>query len=90
MFRKDLFITQQDENPMLRSIEGIYHQGRIDLLESDAGRFRGKGNRHVLGRWFCRSWATRNRRKSRGGFASASQTFAEDWDRPEMDVYDAV
>lgn len=51
---------------MVTSVEGIYHNGKVDLRE----------------RGICESQAAELRRRL--------AAFAEDWDRPEMAVYDGL
>jgi hypothetical protein len=75
---------------MLKSIEGIYRQGRIELLESPPANLEGKvivtflnaGSVDLAERGIDENHAADLRQRLK--------TFAEDWDRPEMDVYDAV
>jgi hypothetical protein len=75
---------------MLRSIEGIYRQGRIELLESPPSDLEGKvivtflsaGSVDLAERGIDERHAADLRHRLKA--------FAEDWDRPEMDVYDAV
>jgi len=74
---------------MLRSVEGVYRDGRVELLEPAPGDTEGQvivtflsgGKRVHLAEWgIDEAQAAELRHRS--------QTFAEDWDRPEMDVYD--
>lgn len=75
---------------MLKSCEGVYRQGKVELLEappSDAeGKvivtFLGTGSVDLAERGFDEHQAADLRQRLKA--------FAEDWDRPEMDVYDAV
>jgi len=75
---------------MLKSFEGVYRDGRIELLESpppEAGErvivtFLGSGSVDLSQRGIDERQAADMRQRLK--------TFAEDWDRPEMDVYDAV
>ena len=75
---------------MLKSIEGIYRQGRIELLESRPSDMEGKvivtflsaGSVDLAERGIDERHAADLRQRLK--------SFAEDWDRPEMDVYDAV
>jgi hypothetical protein len=75
---------------MLKSIEGIYREGRIELLESPPADLEGKvivtflsaGPVDLAERGIDENQAADLRQRLK--------TFAEDWDRPEMDVYDAV
>jgi hypothetical protein len=75
---------------MLKSIEGIYREGRIELLESPPSELEGKVIVTFLN---AGSVDLAERGIDEGHAADLRQrlkTFAEDWDRPEMDVYDAV
>ena len=75
---------------MLRSIEGVYRQGRVELLESPPADVEGKvivtflsgGAVDLKERGIDENQAADLRQRLK--------SFAEDWDRPEMDVYDAV
>lgn len=76
---------------MLQSVEGVYKDGKLELLESippgTEGRvivtFLGSATPVELGnRGIDRPQAEDLRRRL--------SAFAEDWERPEMDVYDAV
>ncbi|MDZ4658004.1 MAG: hypothetical protein SH868_10550 [Bythopirellula sp.] len=75
---------------MLRSFEGVYRQGRVELLEVLPPDLEGKvivtfmkaGSVDLVERGIDEHQAAdlRHRLKALG----------EDWDRPEMDVYDAL
>lgn len=83
---------------MLQSIEGIYRDGTIELSETPAeikesrviitflnenGEKKStKGNINLAERGISKEDAA----KQRAAFA----TFAEDWERPEMDIYDQL
>lgn len=75
---------------MLRSFEGVYRRGKIELLESPPSDMEGKvivtflegGPVDLAARGIDEHQAAELRRRLR--------PFAEDWDRPEMDAYDAV
>ncbi|HEX5471866.1 MAG TPA: hypothetical protein VFW73_08260 [Lacipirellulaceae bacterium] len=75
---------------MLKSIEGIFRQGRIDLLESAPADFEGKVIVTFL------SGGSVDLRQSgidehhAADLRQRLKSFVEDWHRPEMDVYDAV
>lgn len=75
---------------MLRSIEGIFREGKIELLESAPANLEGKV---II--TFLNSAPVDLAEKGISEEQAASlrerlRTFADDWDRPEMDVYDAV
>ena len=76
---------------MLRSVEGIYRDGKVELLEtpSDVNEARvivtflpkeGPIDLRALG------ISEEQAAETRWGFGAA----AEDWDRPEMDVYNGL
>jgi hypothetical protein len=75
---------------MLTSIEGIYRNGKVELLAPPPADAEGRvivtflsGKKVDLpDRGITEEKAADLRRRL--------STFAEDWDRPEMDVYDAV
>jgi hypothetical protein len=75
---------------MLRSIEGIYRQGRVELLESPPSGAEGKvivtflnvGAVDLAERGIDEHQAADLRQRLK--------TFGEDWNRPEMDIYDAI
>jgi hypothetical protein len=76
---------------MLKSVEGIYRDGKVELLEPAP---EGAGSRVIVTflsdaksidlteRGIDREQAADLRRRL--------AAFAEDWQRPEMDVYDAL
>ena len=75
---------------MLKSVEGIYRDGRVELLETPEGidearviiTFLPAGNVDLRERGIDESQAADLRARLR--------TFAEDWESPEMEAYDAL
>jgi hypothetical protein len=75
---------------MLRSIEGVYRHGKIELAESPPSELEGKvivtflngGSVNLAERGIDRQHAA--------GLRQRLKAFAEDWDRLEMDAYDAI
>lgn len=74
---------------MHKAIEGIYRNGKVELLESPPSSGESRvlvtflpGNRHVNLR---QAGMDENQATDLRG---RLQAFAEDWGRPEMDVYD--
>ena len=75
---------------MLKSIEGMYRDGKVELLESPPPDASGKviitflepGAIDLRDRGFDTAQAADLRRRLK--------TFSKDWDRPEMDVYDGI
>ena len=76
---------------MLTTVEGIYRNGKIELLEAapDVGDVRvivtflpKKGPIDLRERGICEAQAADLRRRL--------QTFAAGWESPEMDVYDEL
>jgi len=75
---------------MLKSVEGIYRAGKIEFLESPPANVEGKVIVTFLGADLV-DLAERGIDEQRAtGLRQRLKTIAEDWDRPEMDVYDAV
>jgi hypothetical protein len=77
---------------MLKSVEGVYRQGRVELLESVP---EGAEGRVIV--TFVGSSGTTVDLAARGmgseqaaDLRSRLAAFAEDWQRPEMDAYDAL
>ncbi len=73
---------------MLNSIEGIYRKGKIDLEEAPPGV---QDDTPVIVT-FLRSGRTDLRERGIDKAAAAElrarlSTFSEDWDSPEMDIY---
>jgi hypothetical protein len=75
---------------MLKSVAGMYQAGKIEFLESPPEGAEGKvivtflnsGSVDLAERGIdCESAA---------GLRDRLKSIAEDWDRPEMDVYDVV
>jgi hypothetical protein len=75
---------------MLKSVEGIYREGRIELLESLPAALEGK----VIVTFLSPGAVDLTERgideRQAADLRQRLKTFAEDWDRPEMDVYDAI
>jgi hypothetical protein len=76
---------------MVRSIEGIYHNGKVELLESPPSASKAR----VIVTFLPAPTAATVRRKKMGLRQAADlrarlKTFQQDWDRPEMDAYDAL
>ncbi len=75
---------------MLRSFEGVFRNGRVELQELPPSDLEGKvivtflstGSVDLAERGIDEAQAADLRQRLK--------TFAADWDRPEMDVYDAV
>ena len=75
---------------MLNSVEGVYRDGKVELLEpappNATGRviitFMSAAPVDLAERGIDQAQAADLRRRL--------ATFADDWGRPEMDVYDAV
>jgi len=74
---------------MVKSVEGIYRDGKVELLEPLEGA---EGSR-VIVTW-VQPYASVDLREKGISSAQAADlrarlgTFAEDWDRPEMSAYD--
>ena len=75
---------------MLKSVEGVYRDGKIELLELPPPNAQGKvivtfldsGAIDLTSRGIDESQAADLRHRM--------HTFADDWNRPEMDAYDAI
>ena len=74
---------------MLKSIEGVFRNGKVELLEPAA---EAEGTRVVVTFLNPRSVVDLGQRgidpTAAADFRTRLAAFAEDWDRPEMDVYD--
>jgi len=62
---------------MVRSVEGLYRNGRVELIEP---LDEAEGSRVIV------TWVSADSVDLRERLA----TFAEDWDRPEMAAYDEL
>ena len=74
---------------MVKSVEGIYRNGKVELSEPIA---EAEGA-HVIVTWFQPNNSVDLRDKGIDESQAADlrqrlSSFAEDWDRPEMNVYD--
>ena len=75
---------------MLKSVEGVFRDGKIELLELPPSNAQGRvivtflesGGIDLRDRGIDESQAAELRHRL--------NTFAEDWSRPEMDAYDAI
>jgi hypothetical protein len=74
---------------MLKTVEGIYRDGKIELLETPNGV---DGVRVIV--TFLPGPVDRDARgideAQAADLRGRLKTFAEDWHRPEMDAYDAL
>lgn len=77
---------------MLRSVEGLYREGKIELLESVPEETAGR----VIVTFISSSepavdLAARGVTPEQAAdLRNRLAAFAEDWQRPEMDAYDAI
>lgn len=75
---------------MLSSVEGVYRDGRVELLEPAPPNATGR----VLVTFLSPAsvdLATRGiEERQAADLRRRLAAFADDWDRPEMDVYDAI
>jgi hypothetical protein len=75
---------------VLRSFEGVYREGKIELFEAPPSDMEGKvivtflsaGSVDLAERGIDENQAADLRQRLKA--------FADDWDQPEMDIYDAV
>ena len=75
---------------MLKTVEGIYRNGKVELLESPPDVIEA---RVVI--TFLTEGAVALEERGIDGEQAADlrtrlRTFAEDWERPEMEAYDAL
>ena len=76
---------------MFRSVKGIYKDGKVELLEKPAD----DGPASVIVTFLSENSEVDLRDRSIDESQAADlrarlRTFAEDWDRPDMDIYDAL
>lgn len=76
---------------MLKSVEGIYRDGKVELLEKP----RDVAESRVIVTFLSNHRVIDLRARGIGeeqaaGLRARLKTFAEDWERPEMDAYDAL
>ena len=74
---------------MLKSIEGVYRDGKVELAELPAGV---RDETRVIVTFLESGYVDLQTRGIHQAQAAALRerlsTFAEDWDSPEMDIYD--
>jgi hypothetical protein len=75
---------------MLKSFEGVYRQGRIELVESPPAGIEGKVIVTFLNGGTVDLTERGIDERQAADLRQRLKAFSEDWDRPEMDVYDAV
>jgi hypothetical protein len=74
---------------MWRSIEGVFRNGRVELLEPAPGDLEGRVIVTFLSGAKVINLAERGIDEHQAAdLRQRLKTFAGDWDRPEMDVYD--
>jgi hypothetical protein len=76
---------------MLQSVEGLYRNGKVELLETPPDVKEAR----VIVTFLTRPGAVDLRERGIDEAQAAElrwrfQTIAEDWERPEMDVYDEL
>lgn len=76
---------------MLKSVKGIYRDGKVVLLEAPSDLTEGK----VIVTFLAESGLVELQsrgidRQQAGDLRVRLSRFAEDWERPEMDAYDAL
>jgi hypothetical protein len=78
------------ESGMLNSYEGVYRDGKVELTQFPPADVEGKVIVTFLAAGLV-DLAEREIDESQAAdLRQRLKPFAEDWDRPEMDVYDAV
>ena len=75
---------------MLKSVAGIYREGKIEFLESPPENVDGRVIVTFLNPSSVDLAEKGIDNEHAAELRQRLKTFAEDWDRPEMDVYDAV
>jgi hypothetical protein len=74
---------------MWRSVEGVYRDGRVELLEPAPGDTEARVIVTFLPRAQVIDLAERGiDERQAADLRQRLKTFADDWDRPEMAVYD--
>jgi hypothetical protein len=75
---------------MLKSIEGVYRQGKVEFVETPPADLEGK----VIVTFLANGTVDLAERgidpEQAADLRGRLKPMAADWDRPEMDVYDAV
>lgn len=75
---------------MLKSLQGVYRDGKVELLESSPQGVEGRVIVTFLAEAESVDLAQRGiDRDQASDLRRRLSPFAEDWQRPEMDVYDA-
>lgn len=73
---------------MLKSVEGFYRNGKVELLESVPPNTQGKVIVTFLQPGAADLAAKGIDAEQAADLRQRLSTFAEDWDQPDMDVYD--
>jgi hypothetical protein len=74
---------------MLKSVEGVFHDGKVELLEPVPDKTSGR----VIVTFLPEAGSIDLRqlgisKEQAADLRARLSTFAEDWQRPDMDVYD--
>jgi hypothetical protein len=75
---------------MLKSFEGVYREGKIELFELPPSEMEGKVIVTFLGAGSVDLAERGIDERQAADLRQRLSAFSEDWDRPEMDAYDAV
>jgi hypothetical protein len=92
--RRHLPLSQLDTvragHSMLKSFEGVLRDGRVELIEPLPAGIEGKVIVTFVGAEQVNLSERGIDERQAADLRQRLKTFAEDWDRPEMDVYDAI
>ena len=75
---------------MYQSVEGIFKAGRIEFLEPPPTNLEGKVIVTFLNAGAIDLGERGIDEPQAADLRQRLKSFAEDWDRPEMDIYDAI
>ncbi len=75
---------------MLSSVEGVYRDGRVELLEPAPPNATGRVLVTFLAPALVDMAARGIDERQAADLRRRLAAFADDWDRPEMDIYEAI
>lgn len=78
------------EHVMLNSVEGIYREGKVELLEAAPPNAGGRVIVTFLAKQAVDLGSLGINEQQAADLRRRLAAFVEDWDRPEMDAYDAI
>ena len=83
-------VINLEDDFMLNSVEGVYRDGKVELLEAAPPNAAGRVIVTFLSPHSVELAARNIDEQQAADLRHRLAAFSDDWNRPEMDVYDAI